>query len=135
MWFAKKFLQAIALPAALGLGSGAALSADFDGSKPLLCATFEAHGCDAGDQCLRVLPARVGLPEFLRIDFAKQVIIGPKRTTPIVSIERSPGQMLLQGTELGIGWTVALDTASGKMNATLVNREVAFAVFGACTPQ
>jgi len=135
MWFAKRFVQAVALPAALGLGSGGALAADFDGSKPLLCATIEAHGCDAGEQCLRVLPHRVGLPQFLRIDFAKQAIIGPKRTTPIVSIERSPGQMLLQGTELGLGWTVALDTASGRISATLVNREVAFAMFGACTPQ
>jgi hypothetical protein len=135
MWSAKKILHAVVLPTALGLVSGAALSADFDGSKPLLCATFEAHGCDAGDTCLRVLPARVGLPQFLRIDFAKQAIIGPKRTTPIASIERGPGQMLLQGTELGIGWTIALDTASGRISATLVNREVAFAVFGACTPQ
>jgi hypothetical protein len=135
MWFAKRWLRIIALPAALGLAPEAVLAADFDGSKALLCATIEAHGCDAGDDCLRVLPTRVGLPQFLRIDFAKQAIIGPKRTTPIVSIERSPGQILLQGTELGIGWTVALDTASGKMNATLVNREVAFAVYGACTPQ
>ena len=134
MWSVKRIL-AVALSAALGVGSGAALPADFDGSKPLICATIEAHGCDAGDRCLRVLPGSVGLPQFLRIDFARQAIIGPMRTAPIASIERNPGQMLLQGTELGFGWTLALDTASGKMNATLVNRAVAFAVYGACTPQ
>ena len=113
----------------------AAGAADFDGSKPLICATVEAHDCDAGETCLRALPDSLGLPQFLRIDFAKQVIVGPRRTTPFKSIERSAGQILVQGTELGFGWTLALDTASGKLAATMLNGETAIVVFGACLPQ
>ena len=130
----KRILHASALLATLGLAAGMASAADFDGSKRLLCATFEAHGCDAGETCLRVLPARVALPQFLRIDFAKQAIVGPQRSAAITSIERGSGQLLLQGTELSFGWTLALDTSSGKMTATLVNRIAAVVMFGACTP-
>jgi len=128
------FRQAALLIAAFALSSGVSYAADFDGSKRLLCATIEAHGCDVGETCLRVVPASVALPQFLRIDFAKQAIVGPKRTSPITSIERGSGQLLLQGTELGFGWTLALDSASGTMTATMVNRQSAVVMFGACTP-
>lgn len=130
----KRFFRGVLLLAMAGVATGAALAADFDGSKPLLCATMEAHDCDAGESCQRALPDSLGLPQFVRIDFAKQEIAGPKRTTPIKSIERSPAQLLMQGTELGFGWTLALDAASGKLSATFVNGESAVIVFGACTP-
>lgn len=130
----KTIFQCGSLAIALGLAAGLAGAADFDGSKPLLCANIEAHDCDAGETCERALPTNLGLPQFLRIDFAKQEVAGPKRTSPIKSIERSPKQLLLQGTELGFGWTLALDTASGKLSATFVNGESAVIVFGACTP-
>jgi len=48
--------------------------------------------------------------------------------------EKTDAQLLLQGTELGLGWTIALDQASGKISVTLVDREGAFVLFGACTP-
>jgi hypothetical protein len=41
---------------------------------------------------------------------------------------------LLQGTELGFAWTIALDQANGKMMVTLVDRDGAFVFFGSCTP-
>jgi len=112
----------------------AALGADFDGSKPLICATMEAHDCDAGETCKRGLPGSVGAPVFLRIDFGKKEIVGPKRTTQIKNMEKSNEQIIMQGTELGLGWTLALDGASGALTATLVNRDTAVVLFGACTP-
>jgi len=131
----KKICHGAALLAAFCLAPGAVVAADFDGSKPLICATMEAHDCDAGETCTRVLPDNLGVPQFLRIDFAKQAIVGPKRTTPIRNIERSPDQVLLQGTELGFAWTLAIEIASGRLNASFVNAENAVVVFGACTPQ
>jgi hypothetical protein len=44
----------------------------------------------------------LGAPAFLRVDFVKKTI-GPKRTTPIVSMDTSEEQILLQGKELGYG--------------------------------
>ena len=52
---------------------------------------------------------------------------------PILFIDKSDDQALLQGKELGYGWTLALDQESGKMTATLVNREEVFVLFGSCT--
>jgi hypothetical protein len=43
-------------------------------------------------------------------------------------------QLLLQGNELGYGWTVALNTGDGTMGATLVNRDGVFVLFGSCMP-
>ena len=33
-----------------------------------------------------------------------------------------------------MGWTFAIDRTTGKMAATLMGREAAFVIFGACTP-
>jgi hypothetical protein len=49
-------------------------------------------------------------------------------------MEPGNGQLLLQGTELDYGWSIALDTKTGALSATLVNREDVFVMFGACTP-
>ena len=49
----------------------------------------------------------------MRIDFAKKTIAGPKHTTPIVSMNKNEQDILLQGTELGYAWTVAIDMQDG----------------------
>ena len=116
------------------LGAGPASAGDFDGSKLLICAPVEAIDCAPGETCRKGAPADSGLPSFIRIDIAKMVVIGPKRTTPIVSIEKSEQQILLQGTELGFAWTIALDQDSGEMSGSFVNREEVFVLFGSCTP-
>jgi len=116
------------------LGTGPASAGDFDGSKLLICAPVEAIDCAPGEMCKKGAPADVGVPAFIRIDIAKMVVIGPKRTTPIVSIEKSEQQILLQGTELGSAWTLALDQVSGELSGSLVNREEVFVLFGSCTP-
>jgi hypothetical protein len=49
-------------------------------------------------------------------------------------MEAGAGQLLMQGTELGFAWTIALDTTDGTMTLSLVDREDAYMLFGACTP-
>jgi hypothetical protein len=127
-----RFLHMVAALVLLMVGTVSA--GDFDGSKLLICATVEAIDCAPGEECTKGRPDDVGAPQFLRIDFAQQVIVGPKRTTPIRSMDTSDNQILLQGTELGYGWTLALDQDSGMMTVTLVNREGGVVLFGSCTP-
>ena len=62
-------------------------------------------------------------------------MIGPKRITPIVLVTQDADQILLQGNELGFGWTIALNKISGEMSASLVDRDGAYVLFGSCTPQ
>jgi hypothetical protein len=113
---------------------GTASAGDFDGSKLLICATVEAMDCLSGEACTKGRAADIGAPPFLRIDFAKKAITGPKQSTPIVSMDNSDQQILLQGKEHGYGWTLALDQEGGQFSATLVNRDGIFVLFGSCTP-
>ncbi|KVZ78709.1 hypothetical protein WL22_05175 [Burkholderia ubonensis] len=110
-----------------------ASAGDFDGSKPLLCATIDAHACDPGLVCVHALPAELGAPRFLSIDFAKKTVTGSSRSSPIHFMEKAQTQIAMQGTELGYAWTLVLDTRDGTMTATLVNRDDAVMVFGNCT--
>src|SRR5687768_1103482 len=127
-----RFLPLVA--ALAWLAAGTASAGDFDGSKLLICAPVEAIDCAPGEPCTPGRPDDIGAPNFLRIDVAHKVIVGPKRTTPILFMDKSDNQLLLQGTELGYGWTFVLDQESGTMSATLVNREEVFVLFGSCTP-
>ena len=71
----------------------------------------------------------------MRIDFLQKLVVGPKRASPIRAMDKTEHQLLLQGVELGHGWSMAIDAATGKMAVTMVDRHGAFVVFGACTPQ
>jgi hypothetical protein len=117
----------------LTLAFTAAADDSFDGTKTLLCASLEAMDCTPGEQCNKGLPEEIGAPQFLRIDFAKKEIIGPKNTTAILRLEKGDEQLTLQGSEVGMGWTLALDRTTGKMSLTLAGGEQAFVIFGVCT--
>ena len=106
----------------------------FDGTKPLLCSSIEALDCDPGVTCERGIPEIMGAPQFLRIDFAKKEIAGPKRTTAIRMMEKDDDQIILQGYEIGLGWTLAIDRATGNMRITFAGSDASFIIFGACTP-
>jgi hypothetical protein len=128
------------------LAPHAAGAGDFDGSQPLLCASMDIIECDAGGECLRVTAENINAPQFLRIDFKKKSIRATQaskdeRTTMIERMERVDGKLIIQGAEDGIegvrdglGWTLAIAEESGTMVLTGSGDEVAFVVFGACTP-
>jgi hypothetical protein len=127
-------LLGIALAVATIANAPPARSGDFDGSKQLICATVQAVECVAGEDCSKGLAADIGAPTFMRIDFAQKSVIGPKRTSTAHFAETSGTQLLLQGTELGFGWSIAVDQEDGSMSGALVDRDGAFVLFGTCTP-
>lgn len=129
-----KIVSATALAVLVCATPSRVFSADFDGSKPLLCATIDAHYCEVGEVCYRTLPGVLGAPQFVRINFAKKLIVGPQRTTEIRFMESGEGQLLLEGTELGYAWGIALAAKTGAMSTTLVSHENVFVLFGVCTP-
>jgi hypothetical protein len=127
----RNIIRASVLAASAAL-AGPATAGDFDGSRPLICAVAEARDCVSGVDCFGGLPGEFGAPAFIRIDFARKAIVGPKRTTPIVHQEKTPQQLLLQGTELGYAWALAIEQPSGRFSASLTNHDGAFVLFGAC---
>jgi hypothetical protein len=116
------------------LASAPALAGDFDGSKNLICAPVQSMDCLPGLDCIAGTPDDIAFPAFIRLDFAKKAIVGPKRSTAIRHLDKSEAQLMLQGAEDKFGWTLALDQATGRMTITLAHAEGAFVLFGNCTP-
>jgi hypothetical protein len=124
----------IALAGAALAHAPMAWAGDFDGSKRLICATVQAMECVAGEDCSKGLAADIGAPTFMRIDLDQKSVIGPKRTSTAHFVDTTGTQLLLQGTELGFGWSIVVDQEDGSMSAALVDRDGAFVLFGTCTP-
>jgi hypothetical protein len=129
----KMYIRA-ALAALAVLASAPAVAGDFDGSKNLVCAPVQSMDCLPGLECIAGTPDDIGFPAFIRLDFGKKAIMGPKRTTAIRNMDKSDAQLMLQGSEDKFGWTLALDQASGGMTITIAHAEGAFVLFGNCTP-
>ncbi|MEX3809997.1 hypothetical protein AB3X96_06975 [Paraburkholderia sp. BR13439] len=129
-------MKSISVCLAILLGTAAMQvgAADFDGSKRLMCATIDAHACDPGIACTRALPADLGLPKFLTLDFDKRAVVGPAHTTPMLSVTKEADQLVMLGNEMGFGWTLAVDSTDGEMTLMIANRNDAFVLFGNCTP-
>ena len=126
--------SALAAAAFCTLAATHSAAADYDGSRLLMCANMEAGYCSSGQACVSGRSEDIGAPTFFRIDFANNSIVGPARTTPIASVEKSGEQLLLQGTELDYAWNLALDTVRGNLAATIIDREGIVVLFGGCTP-
>lgn len=119
---------------------------DFDGSKPLICASTQLMECEAGEPCRQVSAERIDAPQFFRIDFKAKAIQlaraqGDARSTQIERMETVDGKLILQGAEDrepdvadGLGWSLAISQERGSMVLTGSGDETAFVIFGACTP-
>jgi hypothetical protein len=118
---------------------------DFDGKKPLLCATIKTIECgDAGD-CQQGGAESINVPQFFTIDFKKKSISGIRPSgealnSKIERMEHVDGKLILQGAEDGVegvrdgvGWSMAIAEDTGKMVLTASGDQVGFVVFGACT--
>jgi len=135
----------LALPLCLG-AIQPAIAGMFDGSQSLLCASVEVAECDRNQGCQQFQPDETDFPQFLRIDFAeKKISTTPERadprTTEIERMERVDGKLMIQGTEDGradahdgLGWTLSISEADGRMVLTGSAEHTGFVVFGACTP-
>lgn len=120
---------------------------NFNGSKPMVCATIQAIECSPDSGCAEVSLESAGLPRFAVIDILKKQIYptqetGIDRVSAIERIEIVDGKLILQGAEDGIegvrdglGWTMAIVEESGDLVLTASGDGVAFVVFGACTTQ
>ena len=116
-----------------------ALSGDFDGSKPLVCAVTETVECQRNGECSRVAPESVNLPAFFKIDFEQKIITGRfpdgrEETALIQSLERVEGRLVMHGFQAGLGWTMVIGETTGNMILSASGDHLAFVVFGACIP-
>ena len=119
---------------AAACAAATAMAGDFDGSRELLCAPVQAMDCAQDTQCFTGTPAEMGAPAFIRVDAAKKQVSGARRTLPVLQLEKSAEQLLLQGADAGQAWAMAIDATTGRMYATITGREGAIVMIGSCTP-
>jgi len=127
------------LLAAFALAPAVALAAaPIDGTRPLVCHGDDVASCDdATDTCQQGDPSAVNLPDSLTVDFAAKQASrvlpdGTKLVSAIGSTTRVEGSMAIQGSEAGVGWTLLVDEATGKMTIAVARASGGIIVFGHC---
>jgi hypothetical protein len=131
----RKPLVASTLFAALAWTAGlAAAAGPFDGSRPFLCAVTTIVECDAAGQCERQIPDGVNTLKFIRVDLAAQAVSADAgKKSQLKSVAHVDGELILQGSENGRGWSATVDEATGRMAAAVIDNEFTFSIFGTCT--
>ena len=123
--------------AAMLLPVGAS-AAGLDGKSNLVCAAVDVVGCTNGPGCREGSANEFELPQFMFVDFKKQVIHATDETgldvvSKIKSSEITEQQIILQGIENHRGWSATIDKNNGQMTVASTGSGVSFMVFGACT--
>jgi len=121
-----------------------ARSADFDGSRPLLCAPVDVAECLIGPTCSAVSLESANVPHFIKVDFHGKTLSGRDHdgdieTTPIQNVRNVKGETILQGAEEGRAWSIVIDQDTGQMMGSVAGftpteERIGFLLFGACTP-
>ncbi len=124
---------------ALMITSASLFAADFDGSKPMLCASLDVLECVDGSSCETVAAETVDAPQFISVDLKNKELTldrsGRPRSAQLRNRENMNCRLVVQGigTETGLGWTFSVDQETGKFVVSASGDEVAFIIFGACT--
>ncbi len=131
------FLSKRAVALYLGVVSAPVVLADFDGSDPLLCASVEVYECTAGAACDPVTAESVDAPQFFSIDFRAETLTGSDGVTDgepgeISNVTLLGDQLILQGIDATVAWTLSITQVTGKMIAVATGDHAAFVIFGAC---
>jgi hypothetical protein len=114
--------------------AGLAVAGPYDGSRPLLCAVTAIVECGAAGECERHIATDETAPAIIKFDVANQTVTtGTARKSPLKSVTRLDGQLILQGGENGRGWSATIDEETGRMAVAIVDNDYIFSLFGACT--
>ena len=107
----------------------------YDGTKPMQCAIETVMICSDPTVCVRGTAQTVNLPQVLNVDVDKKLISGAAtgRTIKIAWVNRQAGRLLVGGSELGGGWTMAVVEDTGAMSSAVISRASGFILFGNCT--
>ncbi len=118
-----------------------AFAGDFDGTKPLICAVIRVLECpEEGSDCEWKRAQDIDVPQFIKINFEEKVISGTGtkgqfKSAKYENMVFTDGRLILQGIQNGRAWSMVIKDETGRMNVSAVDDQVAFIIFGACTPQ
>jgi len=130
-WFAMTLLIVLAAPLLL--------ADDVTGASKLLCTSVQATSCRDDGDCVTDVPWAFNIPQFIEVDIAGKMLSTTKasdeaRQSPIQSLVRIDGAMVIQGLEQGRAYSFVINDKSGRLSAAVARDGITVTVFGACTP-
>lgn len=126
------FVLAAALP-------GISMADDLTDHDRLLCTPVEVTRCTEGGTCTSEVPWNLQIPQFIEVDlkaktFATTKASGENRATPIRSVLREEGLIVLQGFEQGRAFSFVIHEETGMVSVAVARDGLTVSIFGACTP-
>ena len=115
------------------------LADDVTGATRLLCTSVQATSCNDDGDCLTDVPWNFNVPQFIEVDLAAKRLATTRaadeqRESPIGSLLRTDGLLVLQGFEQGRAFNIVINEKSGRLSAAVARDGITVSVFGACTP-
>lgn len=119
------------------IGSAAVKAGPYDGTANLICSSIHTVECSGDGSCFQGRAEDINLPQFFRLHFDEMVVRrrtpeGNERSSKIDTLRRDAGELILQGVEEGLAWSLVVDEDVGRMTLTASSDDTAFAIFGAC---
>ena len=132
-------LPLIVLAAAMAFGANPLMADDLTGANSFLCSASYASACFDDGDCESGPATSLNVPAFILVDLANSQLSttkasGENRVTPIKNLQRSEGQIIIQGVEMGRAFSILIDEASGVLSAAVARGSLGVVVFGNCTP-
>jgi hypothetical protein len=124
----------IVVLAGLGTLPATVVAAPMDGSAPILCALNSVVECARGGSCDRSTTEDAQVPPFVRINVQQRLLstVDGARTSPIATIQRTNGRLMLQGMQNERVWGAVVNEETGQMSATVGEDDGAIMISGAC---
>ena len=132
-------LRGAACLVALGCLSLPLRADDLRGADSLLCTSVKVVRCTAAQACEGGPPWNMDIPQFVQLDLAAKMLSttaasAEQRSTPIQSMMRENGMIVLQGVENARAWSFMIVEETGLLSAAIARDGITVSVFGACTP-
>jgi hypothetical protein len=134
----RKPITLFGLIAALLVAAAApAVADDLTGANRFLCSVVTVSRCYV-DGCLDDTPDGALVPQFVIVDLGAKLLSttqasGQNRTTPIESLRREGGLIVLQGLQNGRAFSFVIAEKSGNASVAIAREDLVLAVSAACT--
>ncbi|HQQ75957.1 MAG TPA: hypothetical protein PLB01_01260 [Thermoanaerobaculia bacterium] len=124
--------------ALLVAGAPDAVADNLTGTNRFLCSVVTVGRCDI-DGCMDDSPDGALVPQFVIIDLGAKLLSttpasGQNRTTPIESLRREKGLVVLQGLENGRAFSFVIAEKTGSASVAIAREDLVLAVSAMCTP-
>jgi len=112
---------------------------DLKGQDRILCTSVQATVCTTDGDCTIETPWNLNIPQFIEINLKDKTVSttkasGENRSTPIRTLVREDGLIVIQGLEMGRAFSFVITEDTGFASIAVARQNLTVSVFGACTP-